>query len=216
MQLYYKSSTLTAKELKALPETVCLTYSQITFAEIKKLLDRMRNITEDPFLNLTPESVFYDIGHGTGHVPYLASLYAGCHAKGIEFEHDKHSASVMVPEWYRKQFGSDAGTDAFDRVSLVEGDVTKLHTFDATHFYCYNPTWDYKLNNHVAFTIINTNWRLLAWCVPPEACLDNKRPNVIEQVLMDAFFIDRIHLKNNSGTGHTFYIYGRKCNPKRY
>ena len=78
---------------------------------------------------LTQKDVFVDVGCGDGRVAIEAAIHCGCEARGIEYQ-------AEIADLARRRVIESGMTE---RVSILQGDATKMDISDATVIFIFMP-----------------------------------------------------------------------------
>lgn len=78
-------------DLNQVPDSVCLTYSELTGAAVRKIIQAINEleVVEEDYFKLSRDSHFLDIGSGLGFIIYQIAFTIKCKAMGIEFDEHK-------------------------------------------------------------------------------------------------------------------------------
>ena len=77
-------------DASTVPDTVCLTYSEVTMATVEKLIEAINEVEDEYYkLDSRSSSKFMDIGSGLGFVVYQVAFAIKCQAVGIEYDQHK-------------------------------------------------------------------------------------------------------------------------------
>ncbi|MBP4139320.1 class I SAM-dependent methyltransferase [Flavobacterium geliluteum] len=87
----------------------------------------------DP-LEITKETVFYDLGSGYGNIILYGALkYPEAHFKGIEILQERNDVCATLIE-----------KEQIKNASAICGDILKTDVSDGNVFYLYNPLFDFQ------------------------------------------------------------------------
>jgi SAM-dependent methyltransferase len=87
----------------------------------------------DP-IQITSETVFYDLGSGYGNVILFGALkYPEAHFKGIEILPERNQVCTAIIQ-----------EEQIANVSAICGDILKSDVSDGNIFYLYNPLFDFQ------------------------------------------------------------------------
>lgn len=161
--------------------------------------------------DLSPSSVFLDIGSGHGLIPMCASIGFGCEARGIEVEPHKFKFSLAA----LRQVTGNAPTKLpfFKygvRCTFEYGDICdrKKLSEDITHLYCFDKDFPPAVTAHLkSLLIAHRGWRVFISSRPPQFWNFSMNPETAD--LLATFERYKSIVLSGSGQSHVFYMYRR-------
>ena len=111
-----------------------LLYGELTksgFIQLKGALKKIGNLNAD--------SIFYDIGSGTGKIVLAMTEVIGCCSIGVEVVKTRHDIAVASLKRYSKN------NDDINKVLFINDTFENINLQDATIVYCDAIAWNSKL-----------------------------------------------------------------------
>jgi SAM-dependent methyltransferase len=115
-------------------------YGELNYSGIKILIKGLQKIDA-----LNSDSIFYDVGSGTGKIPFGITKMIGCLSTGIELVKERHEVAVENHNKYLKE------ESIFEKVNLINARFQDVNMMDATVVYVDNTLFD----NNVMLDLID-------------------------------------------------------------
>jgi SAM-dependent methyltransferase len=109
-------------------------YGELNYAGIKTLIEGLQKINA-----LNSDSIFYDIGSGTGKIPLGITKEIECLSTGIELVKERHEVAVEKAKTYVKE------DNVFNKVNFINDKFQNVNMMDATVVYIDNTLFANKL-----------------------------------------------------------------------